>query len=85
MQASAADLNAVWMEVTDIDEYDGASGTWVTRLNVTAGNKSDCCQKYRYTDSQRYVSPFDRGIYNPREFSMYKAGQALLGSVLNPV
>jgi hypothetical protein len=34
----AADLNGVWMEIINIDNYDGASGTWITRLNVTAGN-----------------------------------------------
>ena len=35
---SAADLNGVWMEVINIDDYDGASGNWTTRLNVTAAN-----------------------------------------------
>ena len=35
---SAADLNGVWMEVINIDDYDGASGNWTTRLNVTTGN-----------------------------------------------
>ena len=34
----AADLNGVWMEIINIDDYDGASGTWVTRLNITTGN-----------------------------------------------
>lgn len=38
MDISAADLNAVWMEITDIDSYDGASGTWITRLNITSSN-----------------------------------------------
>lgn len=35
---SAADLNGVWMEIINIDDYDGASGTWITRLSVTTGN-----------------------------------------------
>lgn len=34
----AADLNGIWMEVINIDDYDGASGNWTTRLNVTTAN-----------------------------------------------
>ncbi len=38
---SAADLNGVWMELgnaVDIDAYDGLSGNWETRLNITTSN-----------------------------------------------
>ena len=35
---SAADLNAVWMEIINIDDYDGASGNWTVRLNITTAN-----------------------------------------------
>jgi hypothetical protein len=38
LDSSAADLNAVWMEITGIDNYDGASGDWTIRLNVTTAN-----------------------------------------------
>lgn len=40
MDANAADLNAVWMEIVNIDNYDGASGTWTWRINCTTGNNS---------------------------------------------
>lgn len=38
MDSDAADLNAVWMEVVNIDDYDGASGNWTWRINVTTAN-----------------------------------------------
>lgn len=38
LDASASDLNAVWMELDNIDSYDGASGTWTVQFVVTAGN-----------------------------------------------
>ncbi len=42
LDVSAADLNGVWMEIGgsdgDIDAYDGASGDWETRLNITTSN-----------------------------------------------
>lgn len=38
LDVSAADLNCVWMEIVNIDDYDGASGTWTWRINITTGN-----------------------------------------------
>jgi len=38
VDASAADLNGVWMEIVNIDAYDGAAGNWTWRINVTTGN-----------------------------------------------
>ncbi len=30
--------NAVWMEIINIDDYDGASGDWTTRISITTSN-----------------------------------------------
>lgn len=38
VNASAADLNGVWMEIINLNNYDGASGTWTWRINITTGN-----------------------------------------------
>jgi hypothetical protein len=38
LAADVVDANCVWMEINDIDDYDGASGTWTWRLDVTNGN-----------------------------------------------
>ena len=38
MDNSAADLNCVWMEIINIDNYDGASGNWTWRISITTGN-----------------------------------------------
>lgn len=38
---SAADLNAIWMELgnaVDIDAYDGGAGNWTIRINITTSN-----------------------------------------------
>lgn len=41
LDVSAADLNAAWMELgnaVSIDTYDGLSGNWTWRINITTSN-----------------------------------------------
>jgi hypothetical protein len=38
MDVSGTDLNAVWMELDGIDDYDGASGNWTININITTSN-----------------------------------------------
>ena len=69
----ATDLNGVWMEIINIDDYDGASGNWTTRLNITTAN-------HQITLDEIHICHVDSGYTGKNTLGSLVAIGAALGA-----